>query len=93
MLSLSQICWKIVAEAQAVLASDGSPKAVPVTLDLDGGFIKISYAYWGGDGSLFHDPEYGYILGTNFTAQDCAAWGLLSFICYILSFFLSLLGF
>ena len=97
MLIHSQICWRSAATASAVLAPVNGidapvPVTVPVTLNLDGGFIKISYQNWGFDGSLFHDPEFGYILGTNFT-DDCAAWGLLAFVCYIFSFFLSLLGF
>ena len=88
-----KICWRSAATASAFPdPDDGSSDVVPVTLNLDGGFIKISYQNWGFDGSLFHDPEFGYILGTNFT-DDCAAWGLLAFVCYIFSFFLSLLGF
>ena len=88
---LSQICWKIVDEALAVL-EDGSNTTVPVTLDLDGGFIKISYENWGGDGSLFHDPEFGYALGTTFPPEECAAWGLFAFLCYIINFILGLFG-
>lgn len=78
-------------EAVAVL-EDGSNTTVPVTLDLDGGFIKISYENWGADGSLFHDPEFGFALGTTFAPEECAAWGLLALICYIITFFMGLMG-
>ena len=81
-------------EATAFLEGGGNT-TVPVSLDLDGGFIKISYENWGSDGSLVHDPQVGYLLGTTFaeTSDGCAAWGLFAFICAIFQFFLGLFGF
>ena len=38
--------------------------AIPVSLDLDGGFIVVSYANFG-DATLLHDPEFGVTSSTS----------------------------
>jgi len=86
----NQVCWMIEEEALA-FKDDGSNETVPVTLDLDGGFIVVSYKNWG-EGNLLHDPTVAMAGGEYEAAAGC---GLLDIFCYISSFIawiLSLFG-
>jgi len=60
----NQVCWGIEEEA---ITSDESP--VPVALSLQGGFIVVSYQNWG-EGDLYHDPQFGFLQGTDFEVTD-----------------------
>lgn len=83
----SRVCW-IVEETAIATNAAGDETEVDVTLDLDGGFIVVSYENWG-EGDLFHDPQFGYEGG--FTKRnECG--GVFYFLCIIMQFIMSMFG-
>lgn len=87
----NQVCWKIEEEALA-FKDDGSNATVPVSLDLDGGFIVVSYKNWG-EGNLLHDPEVGHLLETNYEESDSCGFNPFCYIFNFIGWILSLFGF
>jgi len=86
----NQVCWQIEEEALA-FKDDGSNLTVPVTLDLDGGLIVVSYENWG-EGNLFHDPEVGNVLGTQYEEDSGCGFDIICYIQSFIAWILSLIG-